>query len=125
MPLDSTSDVSDIETATDGEGRQVPVANDGTYTTTIDGAAIDSKGTIFELDTRGKRILDLAINATADASYVLESSPDGTNWFGPWDSWGNESEITQTYRIGSRYVRLKITTEAPDGNSANGFMEVS
>jgi len=127
MPLFSDADVNDIESATDGEGNRVPVANDGTYGVSVSDEAIDSTGVLMTLDTRGKTILDLAVDATSGADYELEASPTGDtgDWFGPFDSWSGASDITQTYRLGARYVRLRITAGAPDGSTANGFMEVS
>jgi hypothetical protein len=125
MPLESTSDVSDIETVTDAEGNQVSIANDGTYAAPFDGEPIDTTGTVVELDTRGKRILDLALDADGDASYVLEAGPDRSTWFGPFDSWEATGTIMETYRIGARYVRLRTTVTASDGSTASGFMEVS
>jgi len=127
MPLFSDADVSDIESATDGEGNHVPIANDGTYSAVVADAAIDATGTLIELDTRGKTILDLALSGTNEADYELEASPTGEpgDWFGPFDSWTNAAEIIETYRIGARYVRIKVTTAASGGSTADGFAEVS
>jgi hypothetical protein len=125
MPLDSNSKVGDIENATDGEGNLVPVANDGTYSTTVDGAAIDSTGVLMSLDTRGKRVLDLSVSGAESADYALKASPDGETWFGPFETWSTVSTINATYRIGARYVKIEVVTAAGGGATADGFMEVS
>jgi len=125
MPLDGISDVNDIDGVSDAEGRTVPVANDGTYSTTVSETPIDAIGTILMLDTRGKRILDLAVSGTSEADYELEASPNGSDWFGPFDSWTAETKILETYRIGARYVRFRVKTAASGGSTASGFMEVS
>jgi len=125
MPLRSDSDVSDIESATDAEGNQVPVANDGTYAAEFDGEPIDAEGTVVELDTRGKSTLDVGLSGADGADYALEASANGTDWFGPFDTFTGASQISETYWIGARYVRLRVTSPASAGSEASGFMEAS
>lgn len=125
MPLFSDADVSDIESATKGDGETVPVANDGTYSKQVSGEAIDSTGVLLELDTRGKRVLDLAVEGTEAADYVLDASPDGGTWFGPYETWTTVSNIHATYRLGARYVRVRVSTAAGNGATADAFMEGS
>jgi hypothetical protein len=125
MTLETSSEIEEILKARQDDGNSAPVANDGTYSAVVLDNAIDATGTLIELDTRGKRILDLSIDATDSADYVLEASPNGADWFGPFASWGGASQINETYQLGARYVRLRITTAAPGGATASGFMEVS
>jgi hypothetical protein len=125
MALDGISNVEDIQGVSNDEGQNVPIANDGTYSAYVEGEPIDSTGTLIELDTRGKRVLDLAVDGTATADYALEASPDGTNWFGPFDEFKDAETIAQAYRIGSRYVRIRVTGTASDDSTAKGFMEAS
>lgn len=125
MPTETESTVDTITKVDQDDGEQVPVANDGTYSDTVSDAAIDAQGTLIELDTRGKRVLDLSLSASEGAGYVLEASPDGETWFGPFDNWSGIDQINQTYRLGARYIRLRISDSASDGATATGFMEAS
>jgi hypothetical protein len=125
MATESSAEIEDIREVQQDDGTPVAIANDGTYAAPFDAEPIDTTGVLVELDTRGKRVLDLAVEGTDTASYALEASANGSDWFGPYDSFGTTNKIVQTYRLGARYVRVVVTESAGADATASGFLEVS
>lgn len=125
MPTETNSHVETIEEVAQDDGESVPVANDGTYSATVTDGAIDTNGELFRLDTRGKTILEIAVDATEATDYALDASTDGETWFNGFATFSATASIRETFDVGVRYVRLRVTSAASADSTANGLMEAS
>jgi len=128
MPVQTTSDIDTIESVEDAQGSDVPVANDGSYSVSASGVSVDAAGALVTLDTHGKGIIDVGVEADGGSSarYGIEASPDGETWFGPTvlsDS-GVEEWFT-TLSNATRVVRLVVVDPAAGGTTATVYMEAS
>jgi hypothetical protein len=126
MPLGTSTDVEQVRDVQDENGEKQPPA-DGSAPQAIEtGVAVDQQGTVVELDTRGKRNLDIGLKGAANpADYQLEASPDGSEWFGPYASWGGVKSITDGYLVGARHVRLVVSSPASNGTTVTAYLGVS
>ena len=87
-------------------------------TTTADGQAIDQTGTVLSAETYGDVLVSLNIEATASTDFAVDVSADGDTWFENEETYTGSS-IADTFRVGDRYLRVRVTTAASNGETAD------
>lgn len=99
----------------------------------IDGTETVAGEALVTLDTGEEEVVTVSIDGTAAADYSVETSPDGETYFPnattPDGSADTELQgITSrrdTFRTGSRYVRLVLESAAAAGGTATVAIEAS
>lgn len=125
MGLETQTEVESIASVTDAAGDVRSPADSESRSAFDTGLDVSSTGSLLELDTQGKTTLDIGLTATASVSVVLEASPNGSDWFGPFKSWTGVTAINSGLFVGARYVRLRLTSAGSAGDTADAFLEVS
>lgn len=85
-------------------------------------ADIGNTSTLLTLDTQDRpHVSAVLFNATADASYLVETSDDNPSSDGDWHILSDQ-DTTQSFRVQDtvpeRYVRLRVDGAAGNGNTS-------
>ena len=81
------------------------------------GLAIDATGEIFQSSVEIAKLISVNIQATANADYALDVSPDGDTWFDAEVEYvaadePDPQDIRDVFELTDRYVRLRVTAAA-------------
>ena len=83
---------------------------------------IDSTGEIFETTVKLSKLVSVNIDATAEADYALDVSPDGDTYFNAeaeyLSSNMDTTDVRDTFDVTDRYLRLRVTSAAGAGETA-------
>jgi len=93
------------------------------------GEAIDTADAVIaRAEVPGDRLVSLNIEATADASYAVDvaavEDPDAADWFEGEVTYDQADEadpqdIRDTFILGDRWIRVRVTTGAAGGETAD------
>jgi len=83
------------------------------------GADISTTGTKVRLDTSDKSLVGIQINGDADASYAVDVSEDGDNWYEEVATYATTQSVSDSLDRAERFVRVRVTTAAGAGDTAD------
>lgn len=83
-----------------------------------DGLPIDATGEIFEANVEIAKLVSINIDGTETADYALDVSPDGSTWFTAEATYSG-SDIRDSFELTDRHVRIRVTTAASAGSTAD------
>ena len=96
----------------------MPQRQDESITT----AAIDAQDTIITREIPGAATVSVMIDGDESADYALDTGADGDNWDEGVATYSGQ-QASDTFVLGSRYVRLRVTTAAAAGSQATVTIE--
>jgi len=77
---------------------------------------IDSTGEVYETTVKLSKLVSVNIDATAEADYALDVSPDGDIYFNAeaeyLSSNMDTTDVRDTFEVTDRYLRLRVTGAA-------------
>jgi hypothetical protein len=83
---------------------------------------IDSTGEVYETTVKLSKLVSVNIDATAEADYALDVSPDGDIYFNAeaeyLSSNMDTTDVRDTFDVTDRYLRLRVTGAASAGATA-------
>lgn len=81
---------------------------------------IETPGEFVFLDTRHDSITDIYARGDGNAEYALDVSDRPSRWIEGAREYGPGAAVNETLRVGSRYVRLRVTAgSATPGHTAD------
>jgi len=87
------------------------------------GVAIDSATEVFETNLEYVKLVSLNIDATAEADYRLDVSPDGDTYFEAEREYlaadEDTTDVRDVFELTDRYVRLVVTSATAGGETAD------
>jgi hypothetical protein len=84
---------------------------------TTETADISSTGTLLVVEVIGDCLVSVNIDGDETADYALDVSADNNNWFEAEETYSG-TDIRDTFRVGDRYLRLRVTTSASANDDA-------
>ena len=84
---------------------------------TTDTVDISATGTVLVVEVIGDCLVSVNIDGDATADYALDVSADRNTWFEAEETYSG-TDIRDTFRVGDRYLRLRVTTSASAGDEA-------
>ena len=86
------------------------------YAATLYGADLTAPQSI-ELNTGGRRLLEVYASASTATTFHLDVSPDNTNWIEDYKVYSGVSEVKDTLWNGFQYVRLRSDAAGAAGDT--------
>jgi len=79
---------------------------------------IDTTGVILKEEVRGDKLVSINIEATAVTDFAIDVKAEGSEWFEGAATYSGSS-IADTFRLGDRYVRVRVATAAATDETAD------
>ena len=119
MAVETSTDVEEIQRVrTPDDNTAIPANGVATQTIQKD-VNIDETGVNATLQLEGRSRLDVVLSSSGDpADYRPDVSANGDFWFEGVEQFDSATEITDSYLVGVRYVRLRVKTSANNGTTA-------
>lgn len=85
----------------------------------VTGVDLSQTGEVVVIQVIGDVHVSLDIEGTADAEYAVDVSPDATNWTEGLYAYGPGTSIRDDFSVPDKYLRVRVTTAAADGDTAD------
>lgn len=84
--------------------------------------AIDSTGTLLELDTGGRAEVEVELRASEATDFALDVAGRNGNWYNDVRTFGAVDTISENLDIGAQQIRIRVTSAASAGATASALL---